>query len=41
MQWEKIFASNVTNKGLVSKTYKKPTQLNNNNKTKSKNGQKT
>ena len=24
MQWEKIFANNVTNKGLVSKTYKKP-----------------
>ena len=40
VQWEKIFANNVTNKSLVSKTYKKPIQLDN-NKIQSKNGWKT
>ena len=40
VQWEKIFANNVTNKSLVSKTYKKPIQLDN-NKIQSQNGWKT
>ena len=29
MQWEKIFANNVTNKGLISKIKKQLVQLNN------------
>ena len=29
MEWEKIFASNVTDRGLVSKIYRQLIQLNN------------
>ena len=39
-EWEKIIANEMTDKGLISKTYKQLTQLNT-RKTQSKSGQKT
>ena len=43
MEWEKIFANNAIDEGLISKIYKQLIQLSNNQqqKTQSKNGQKT
>ena len=40
-EWEKIFANNVTDKGLIFKIYKQLIQFNNNKKqtTQLKNGQ--
>ena len=37
MDWEKIFAIDVTDKGLISKIYKQEIQLKNKNKTKQPN----
>ena len=40
-EWEKIFASDVTNKGLISKIYKIWGSISKKRTTQSKNGQKT
>ena len=40
MEWEKIFANNISDKGLVSKIYKELIQHPKNQKIQSRNGQK-
>ena len=40
-EWEKIFASESTDKGLIYKIYKQLMEFNINKTTQSKNGQKT
>ena len=41
MEWEKIFVNDLSDKGLVSKTYKELIQHPKNQKIQSRNGQKT
>ena len=40
-EWEKIIVNEITDKGLISKIYKRPIQLNTRKTTQSKSGEKT